>query len=653
LISERTKTKIERMASFSTDDHEGDTKARISFWNARSSQPGIHEMISCFRVAFVPTGAESSTESDPVSEDRESGVRHMKRRRLRLVLAFGTVLALSASRGTLLSAQQPSESADGMTALHWAARSGDVAAAAAAIKAGAKLEAATRVGAYTPLHVASKEGHAAVVKALLTAGSNARAVTSNKTTALHLAAAAGSVDAIAALLDHGADVNAREGAWEQTPLIFAAANNRVEAINLLLRRGATVDLSTKTIDLPTQDAVDRAAERRRDQVLEEFRALVPESERAAWRPTPSQVQAAMRAAREIQQSPAGTDLRTAEPDDQPAAATAGDEVPGYSASVGTQGGLTALLHAVRQGHREAVFALLDGGANINKVSGDRTSPLLIATMNGHFDLALELLKRGADPNITNDGGATPLFVTINLQWAPRARYPQPRAHDQQLATYLDMMKALLQAGADPNARNKKHLWFTSFNFCCSVSVQGGTAFFRAAYGTDVEAMKLLVAHGADPNIPTTAAAPRARRGGGSAQSDPSGMPPTPEGGPAVFPLHAASGVGYGEGFESNAHRHAPDGWLPAVKYLVEELGADVNVRDHNGYNAVHHAASRGDNELIRYLVSKGADVTAISRRGQTTADMANGPYQRTSPYPETIALLERLGSKNNHKCVGC
>jgi ankyrin repeat protein len=441
--------------------------------------------------------------------------------------------------------------------------------------------------------------------------------------------------------------------WEQTPLIFAAANNRVEAIRLLLRRGATVDLSTRTVDLPTQDAVDRAAERRRDHVLEEFRKLAPESERAAWRPTPSQVQAAMRAARAVQESPAGTDLRAAEPDDQQAAATAGDSVPGYSASVGTQGGLTALLHAARQGHRDAVLALIDGGANINKVSGDHTSPLLIATMNGHFDLASELLKRGADPNLASDAGATPLFVTINLQWAPRARYPQPRAHDQQTATYLDMMKALLEAGADPNARNKKHLWYTSFNFCCSISVDGATAFWRAAYGTDVEAMKLLVAYGADPNIPTRAAAPRARRGGGNAQADASGLPPTPEGGPAVSPLHAASGVGYGEGFESNAHRHVPDGWLPAVKYLVEELGADVNVRDHNGYNAVHHAASRGDNELIRYLVSKGADVKAVSRRGQTTADMANGPFQRTSPYPETIALLESLGSKNNHKCVGC
>ena len=97
----------------------------------------------------------------------------------------------------------------------------------------------------------------------------------------------------------------------------------------------------------------------------------------------------------------------------------------------------------------------------------------------------------------------------------------------------------------------------------------------------------------------------------------------------------------------------PDGWLPAVKYLVDELGLDVNARDHEGYSAVHHAASRGDNEVIKFLVLRGADVNVISRRGQTTIDMANGPQQRVQPFPETIRLLESLGAKNSNRCISC
>src|SRR5207253_6607150 len=82
------------------------------------------------------------------------------------------------------------------------------------------------------------------------------------------------------------------------------------------------------------------------------------------------------------------------------------------------------------------------------------------------------------------------------------------------------------------------------------------------------------------------------------------------------------------GFAGNSHRHAPDGWMPAMKYLVEELNADVNQRDAQGYTPLHHAAARGDNEMIQYLVSKGADPKAVSRDFRTTVDMANGPVQR-------------------------
>ena len=90
-----------------------------------------------------------------------------------------------------------------------------------------------------------------------------------------------------------------------------------------------------------------------------------------------------------------------------------------------------------------------------------------------------------------------------------------------------------------------------------------------------------------------------------------------------------------------------------MKYLVEELHADVNARDLNGFTPLHHAAARGDNDMILYLVAHGADVKAVSRRGQTTVDMANGPVSRLRPFPETIALLEKLGAKNQHHCASC
>ena len=88
------------------------------------------------------------------------------------------------------------------------------------------------------------------------------------------------------------------------------------------------------------------------------------------------------------------------------------------------------------------------------------------------------------------------------------------------------------------------------------------------------------------------------------------------GGPGVPAIVAAAGVGYGEGFAGNTHNFAPTGMMAAVKYLVEELGADVNAVDHEGNTAMHNAAARGDVEMILYLVSKGADPKAVNARGR-------------------------------------
>jgi ankyrin repeat protein len=327
----------------------------------------------------------------------------------------------------------------------------------------------------------------------------------------------------------------------------------------------------------------------------------------------------------------------------------------YNELIGAQGGLTALHFAARQGSAASARALVDSGVAVDlKSPGDRATPLLVAVINGHLDVAKYLLDRGADPNLTSTAGVVPLYAALNVRWAPIAAYPQPRAHLQQATTYLDLMTALLQKGADPNARLRRKVWYSGYNFDqSSVDEIGATPFWRAAYASDVAAMKLLVSFGADPNIPTMKAASRRNPEDPARGEDRTGLPPLPAGGPGVTPLQAAAGVGYGFGFAGNSHHFAPTGMMAAVRYLVEELGADVNAIDHDGNTAVHHAAARGDNAMILYLVSKGADVTRVNRAGQTTVDLANGPVQRIEPFPETIALLEKLGAKNNHRCKAC
>ncbi len=509
---------------------------------------------------------------------------------------------------------------DGMTALHWAAMSGDLELAQMLVFAGANVRATTRLGTYTPLFLASQQGHAPVIQALLQAGSDLKAGTPNGTSPLMVAAASGKVDAVKALLDAGGDVNAKDGVRAQTPLMYAAAANRADVITLLAAKGGDLKATSKVSDLAN---------------------LSREGLGFGGNP----------------QAP-GAPPRPGAP-----AAGARAPMPGVDRNyqlnelINAHGGLTPLLFAVRQGYTESTAALLAAGADVNLPSaGDKTTPLLMAVINGHLDLAQQLLDRGANPNTASLNGVTPLYAALNVEWAPKALYPQPRAHMQQKVGYLDLMKNLIDKGADVNARLKMKVWYSGYSFDLSgVDEIGASVFWRAAYASDVAAMRMLVAAGADPNVPTIKPAGRPRFGDAVEREvkDLSGLAPVVIGGPSVTPLHATAGVGYGEGFAANSHRFAPTGMMAAVKYLVEELGADVNAADHDGNTALHHAAARGDNEMILYLVSKGANVMAVDREGRTTVDMANGAVQRVQPYPETIALLEKLGAKNNHKCVSC
>jgi ankyrin repeat protein len=464
---------------------------------------------------------------------------------------------------------------DGMTPLHWAVYRDDAAAVRSLIASGADVKATTRIGAITPLSLACTNGDAAVIELLLKAGADVKAANTDGATALMLAAASGSVDAVKVLLNHGADVNAKESAHGQTALMFAAAKNRAGVIELLLKRGADATVTT-TVEKLERSRVDEDGN-----------------------PLPAATAGGGRGGQ-------GGGRR--------AGGGLGGQARGASATV--MGGMTALLFAAREGHIDAARALLAGGVDINQPSAsDKTSPLIIAITNGHYDLAGLLLDRGADPNLATADGLTPLYDVEDTEWAEVGWGPNPITF-QEKVTYLNLMKALLEHGANPNARLIKPLWFrpTSHNQEW-VDKKGATAFWRAAQSSDVAAMRVLKSGGADPNLATE------------------------EG---VTPLMVAAGLGWG----ANATRNVPDSWLAAVEYCVE-LGADVNAKDAYNYTALHGAAYRGDNEVVKFLVERGAQLDVRSKRGQTVTDMANGPMVNAHlpiEHPDTIALLEKLGA---------
>ena len=594
----------------------------------------------------------------------------------------------------------------GYTPLLLAAKNGDAAMIETLLKGGADPNTPTTNGT-SALMFAAASGNVASVRVLLDKGADIAAKENSKgETALMFAAANGRVDVVKFLVSRGADMKAATKVVD----LFAFTKEAEEAFAAALATSTTpakkpegeakaddsaAPASAPDKDDPATEAANAAGlagattlsapvggatvpkadakSAKEDKKELEKAAKADKAAKAGKKPAPPMKDAPPKVA--LTPPPpvkAPVDSQTPLPAAPPAsgAPAKAAEAPKpkkplvggvdraflYNEMVAFTGGMTPLHLAIRQGQSATVKALVEAGADVNLASGgDKTSPLLGAIVNGQYDLAMYLLEHGANPTLASENGVTPLYAVLNVQWAPKAGYPQPRAYLQQKTSYLELMKALIDKGAVVDARLKKKVWYQGYNFDLSgVDETGATSFWRAAYASDVEAMKLLVARGADPNLRTIKGAGRPPTGDARREvKDLSGLPPVLVGGPAITALQAAAGVGYGEGFAANSHRFAPGGMLAAVKYLVEDLHADVNAADHEGNTALHQAAARGDNEMIKYLVSKGANVMAVSREGKTTVDMANSPVSRIEPFPATIALLESMGAKNNHKCVSC
>ena len=535
---------------------------------------------------------------------------------------------------------------DGSTALHWAAFHDDAEMVKMLLAAGANVKVQSREGGITPLFMACTNGDAAIIEMLLKAGADPNAANANGTTVLMTAAASGSAEAVKALIAHHAGVNARESVHGQTALMFAAALNRAAVIQVLLASGAQANLASKVtpvarvrFDQDGNIVDDRPGAAggggRAGRGGRGGRGAAPVAPAAPMSAAAQdKADEAADAAATAEAAKAANDQARAELDALAHAlqlksanyllakpkALAGDVAARAPRRTGAEfmGGMTALLFAAREGHMDAVRALVEGGADLNAVNGDKISPLVMTLMNGHYDVAQYLVDRGADPNLASVAGLTALYALIDVQWAPHAWFPQPNI-EQEKTGYLDLMKSLIAHKANVNAPVSEKLWFRSFtNDYTWVDPAGATPFWRAAQSSDIAAMKLLVANGANPKIATKA---------------------------GDTPLMAAAGIGWAANWSVNA----PVPLVEAVKYCVEQ-GIDVNAVDNRGYTALHGAAYLGDNDMVNYLISKGAKIGARSKAGDTVADMANGPTRFGQPHPETVALLEKLGSANSHNC---
>jgi ankyrin repeat protein len=282
------------------------------------------------------------------------------------------------------------------------------------------------------------------------------------------------------------------------------------------------------------------------------------------------------------------------------------------------GGMTALLFAARQNDMKSASELIAAGADIKETAQDGTSPILVAVMNGHYGLAKFLLEKGADPNAADGKGRAALYAAVdmrNLEWSTR---PAPPERDK--VTELDLIEALLDHGANPNLRLTKKIPLRgqpSFDGRWANMI-GATPLWRAAQSDDVTVMRLLKEHGADPLLSST---------------------------DHTTPLMVAAGVGWSDGQSHGSQTDAPE----ALK-LCLEWGLDVNAKNDVGYTALHGAAFRGANEVVKLLVEKGARMDAKNQEGKLPVNMAEGMHIGPGGWVEhedTAALLHKLMAAQN------
>src|SRR5215204_422769 len=451
----------------------------------------------------------------------------------------------------------------------------------------------------------------AALRAMVTKRVNVNTPQADGTTALLWAAHWNDVETVKLLLRAGANAVAtnRFGA---SPLSEAALSGNAELVKALLEAGA----DAKALSTPDGETVLMSAARSGN--LDSVRMLLDRGADVNARERYKGQTALMWAAAErhapvvklLLERGADWKIRGFDRETKPpklSAASAISPIP--------RGGFTALMFTARDGDVESARIMLDAGVDINHGDVDNVTPLVTAIMNKQYTLSRFLIDRGADVNIADAGGRTALYAMIDIRNEDWTAMPN-RTTDDPLPT-IEVVKALIDDGAKLEVPLTRPLTVRSgMDFGDTTLGDGATPMMRAARAGDHEVIRLLLAKGANATLTT--------KDGSTA-------------------LMFAAGIGYRDkntrGSESDA--------LETVKVMMA-AGLDLKQTNNRGENALHGAALRGADTIVKFLVDQGMDVNALSKQGYTPLDVAMGKtivLQLPVPQESTVSLLKKLGGK--------
>jgi ankyrin repeat protein len=434
-----------------------------------------------------------------------------------------------------------------------------------------------------------------MLAALLEAGADANEPLPLGRTPLMIAARTGDVEAMRVLVGHGADVDARETLRGTTAMMWAADEGHEAAIQLLIDRGADINAASDPAPRGRGPALGKSNDPRRAVAAQAAAVAARQASPDLGTLLALETGGARGEGRGGARGAGGGGRGgarggAAAPDDQDDAAVAAGIGANRRARPADGGSLTPLIYAARADDLPSVRTLLAAGVDVNQQSGYGWSPLLVATQNRYYELGAYLLQQGADPNLPNTGGWTPLYLATDNRNIENGDYPVRRPDMDHLA----FIRLLLDRGADVNARLTDSTETRTVFTNQWLDEDGATAFLRASQSGDLELMRLLLNHGADPHMATTL---------------------------GVTALHVAAGIGWVEGV---TYEWSPQATFEAVEMLLE-LGLDPDAQADTGRVALHGAAHKGRADVIQILVDHGArldvrDYGNTDNRGSELAD---------------------------------